>query len=343
MQDYVTYYVWFSEPLGSIFFATNQAVLEPYSPSSGAATATISDGGTAHSASEPPTLHTVSTDLTALFAFFQGPKRAATENELDSLTSETSLFLTAVVEKVYNDLVRLDLELITAGFAEGPNEPSVVSWKVSGVFYVLDGTAATKTSEHLSNIVTTSDVENYLHNHVWKTLPLGGNIFFGASAVQFEATSSSGVGDSTLLLASINSNVVPTPANQAVIRCSIHYGFLDDILISRKPTSTEEDGIEFQTSLFFNKLFRQHFSDESFTQLTATIQDVTLVTDALPIAISYTLIISFQNAGSVPEVEEMYAVMNDADFEEYIENYVWNLPGDSMFFDTQRISFQAVI
>lgn len=355
MRDYVEYYVWFAKPAGSLFFATNQAVLEPYSPilvgtlapdgglMSGLVTATPEGVASDVDALQPPTLHTVETDLTARFIFFQGPNRIATEDELAALTSETTSFFTTVLQNIYGDLVRLDVELITAGFAEEADEPSVVSWEVTALFYVLDGTADTRTSKHLLNILATSDVETYLHNYVWKTSPLGGNLFFDTSAIQFEIPTE---GSKTPQFASDVAATPPPSTDQIVVRATIQYGFLDDIAINRKPTQEEESGLEFQTSLFFNQLFREHFNDESFKQLTTSINDVSLVTgDDYPVIVSFELVAHFHNAADVPEVEELYEVMGDANFEEYIEFYVWSAvaSADSLFFDTQRVVFQAVV
>ena len=129
------------------------------------------------------------------------------------------------------------------------------------------------------------------------------------------------------------------------VRASILYGFLEDQEITRKPNANEEETILYQTTLFFNTLFRQEFGS-SFQKATLTIPDITLVAgDKLPLIITYEVIAKFSNVDSVPSVQDLSQVMEHANYESYIEFYVWNADSsaNSMFYDTQQVAIQANI
>ncbi|CAB9506298.1 PKD [Seminavis robusta] len=354
MKEYVEYYVWFADPQGhSIFFATKQAVLEPDVPlplnTSAPTTAPLSSGSSApgnvlsDATPEPAELLPVGTDIAIRFFFFQPPNRAPTNVELDSLTNQTTAFFTKALQATYSDLIRLDLDLITAGYAPSGGAPaSIVSWKVSVLFYILDGSGASRTPDHVLNILTTSDVEDYLHNYVWSTQPLGSNLFFNASAAQVVL-----LGDS-----SATTDEQPTPAptarintSQVVVHASILYGFLEDIAITRTPNTNEQNGIRHQTTLFFTRLFRDQFP-ESFQRVDTSIDDVELLGgNTLPISVSYVFTVQFNQGEAVPSLDDLVTSMTNADFESYIENYVWTSgrSANGIFFDTQQVLFQAVM
>jgi hypothetical protein len=348
MNDYVEFYVWFADPVGSIFFATDQVVLEPYMPlpyTRAPSTMGSATNGNVASDSTPEAaeLLPVETDVTVSFFFFEHPNRTATTTELNGLTRQTKDFFTKELQKTYSDLMQLDVSLITAGFAPSAASSygAVVSWKVSALFYVLDGTGATRTPDHLLDALTTSDVEDYIHNHVWSSEPIGANLFFGASAAQFVHFGSNG-----LVTAMPSAAPTPTPVpSQVVVRASILYGFLEEIVISRTPNQTEQNGILFQTSLFFNKMFRESFPN-SFKRANGSIMDVELLGgNTLPIGVTYEFVVEFKEGAFVPSSDALYAVMAAADFETYIEFYVWNAnqSADSMFFDTQHVLFQVML
>jgi len=360
MTNYVEYYVWFAEPVGSAFFVADQAVLEshtreettvvathttlaPDAETQSPESSTQADSSTTNSSStEMVDLLSVETDVAVIFNFFReddnNNNRAATDAEVAALSSQTHLFFTKVLSKVYDDLIQLNLELTTVEFAEKSNEPSIVSWKVTAVFYVLDGSEATRTPENLHHILTSSDVEDYMHHYVWSSAPMGANRFFDTSSLQFEV-------DGNGEMSTPAATPAPAPTNELVLRANILYGFLPDQVIDSKPTSVEEEGIIYQTSLFFNKLFRQEFS-KSFKKATTTIREVTLVEgDALPIVISYEMLVIFNDVDSVPSTGDLYQVLESADFQNYIEFYVWNAEpkNGGMFFDTQQVIFQTLV
>jgi hypothetical protein len=357
MNDYVEFYVWFADPVDSLFFATNQAILEPYMPLTSTRDpptaapdgdlqpmGSASNGNVASDATaEAAELLPVETDVTVKFIFLAHPTRVATTTELDALSLQTKDFFTKILQETYLDLMQLDVNIITAGFTPlaSSTHEAVVAWKVSALFYVLDGTGATRTPEHLLNILTTSDVEDFLHNYVWSAEPQGANFFFDTSAAQFEILGLDGVATAVLSPAP-----TPTPVpNQVVVRASILYGFLDDTVISRTPNANEQNGLVFQTSLFFNKMFRESFPN-SFMRASASIMDVEwLGGNTLPISVSYEFVIQFNEGSFVPSSDALYAVMSAADFEAYIEFYVWSSDqsAESMFFDTQHVLFQAMV
>jgi len=363
MADYVEFYVWFAEPSGSsVFFAVDQAVLEPFDPSAyteaentgGASTSSNScDGSLSLSPNQQITLKPVETDITAQFTFAPGSNhnqnekgyRIATTEELAALTDQTKAYFTKVLNDAYGDLVQLGISLITAGFAED-NKSCVVAWKVSAVFRQVDDTTSSRTPEHLQSILTMADTGNYIHHYVWSSAPMGTNMFFNTASVQFEQqdadlSANSGVTSSTVPTATD----APDDTNAIIVHASILYGFLEDQFIRRSPNSNEEESIRYQTSLFFNKLFRREFGT-SFTTAAITIQDVTLVQDdELPIIINYKIDAKFKKSTSIPSSDDLFQVLESADFESYIEFYVWNADSaaNNMFFDTQEVVFQATI
>ena len=360
MRDYVKYYAWFSQPLGSIFFAADQAVLEPYDPLAVSAltpsttaelyssTDTIGPSSTTTVAPGEVTIVPVEADVVAKFTFFRTnyeSYRVATEPELAALTAQTKVFFSKILQDKYEDLVQLDLSLITAGFADNSDKPSVVAWKVNALFYVLDGTSATRTPENLLAVLTSSDELAYLHKYVWSADPIGSNLFFEADAVQFEQPGTeSGRGSDTSSILS-ESSASPPAANELSVHVSILYGFLEDQEITRKPSANEQETILYQTTLFFNTLYRQEFG-ASFKKATLTITDVTLIDgDKLPLIITYEISAEFVDATSIPTAEDLSQAMDNANFESYIEFYVWNADSsaNSMFYDTQHVVFQANI
>ena len=355
MREYVEYYAWFSQPLGSIFFATDQAVLEPYDPMAVSSllpqlnsTSTVGPSSTTTVPPGEVTLVPVETDVVAKFSFFRTnyeSYRVATEAELAALTAQTKVFFSKILQDQYEDLVQLDLSLITAGFADNSDKPSVVAWKVNALFYVLDGSSATRTPENLLSVLTSSDELAYLHKYVWSADPIGSNLFFEADAVQFELPGMESGGTSDEFSNLSDSPTNPPETNELSVRASILYGFLEDQGITRKPNANEQETILYQTTLFFNALFRQEFG-APFQKATLTIPDVTLIEgDKLPLIITYEITAVFADVASVPSAEDLSQVMDNANFESYIEFYVWNADSsaNSIFYDTQHVVFQATI
>ena len=360
MVEYVEYYVWFAEPVGGVFFSTNQAVLEPYTPDTQEdATSTLTVAPTNQElvvvadnvVNSSATLVRVEADTTLLFAFFPGTdtSQGASPDELDSLTSQTKDFFTKVLHERFRGLVRLDLHLITAGHAEGDSfHSAVVTWKVEALFYLKEPNDGERTSAQILYALRISDIEDYLHNYVWSSKPVGTNYFFNADSVRFE-----GLGESILETPpSLSPTADPLAPETVAIRATISYGFLPGQVVESKPNGKDLQSILFQTSLFFNKLFRDSYPD-TFSSCETGVTNVDVVENAeLPIAITYDINVSFQrqrqddgSAVEVPLGEEVTASMENANFAEYVEFYIWNADpdGNSIFFDTQEVLFYAMV
>jgi hypothetical protein len=67
-------------------------------------------------------------------------------------------------------------------------------------------------------------------------------------------------------------------------------------------------------------------------------------TYSLPVIIDWDAAVVFStNSNSSPSEDEVFDVIEAADYQGYIMNYVWGaVPvGTSLFFDTQRVAFAA--
>jgi hypothetical protein len=60
-----------------------------------------------------------------------------------------------------------------------------------------------------------------------------------------------------------------------------------------------------------------------------------------PVELDFTAIVTFENTAPVlPEDEMIYAVMEQANFETYIQEFVWRSPPEgSIFYDVQRVVY----
>jgi hypothetical protein len=58
----------------------------------------------------------------------------------------------------------------------------------------------------------------------------------------------------------------------------------------------------------------------------------------LPVELDFTAIVTFENTAPIlPEGETIYRVMEGANYEPYIQEFVWSSPPEgSIFFDVQR-------
>lgn len=66
---------------------------------------------------------------------------------------------------------------------------------------------------------------------------------------------------------------------------------------------------------------------------------------AAPVVVYFNSIVSFNDGATLPTEEELLELMFIADYENYIQNYVWNGAlqlGEDIFFEVQSVHFSAV-
>jgi hypothetical protein len=123
----------------------------------------------------------------------------------------------------------------------------------------------------------------------------------------------------------------------------LEYGFFEEFEV-REPTQEELDGLYEQTNRFFTDVFRAMFGDD-FVAFTAENNVYSFLgADAeYPVNIDFSAVTEFAEGVEPPTVDEVFTIMQNADLNSFISDYVWMTtpPMSGMFFETQRVRYDA--
>ncbi|CAB9524284.1 expressed unknown protein [Seminavis robusta] len=133
--------------------------------------------------------------------------------------------------------------------------------------------------------------------------------------------------------------------HEVVVEGTLEFGLFDGATI-RPPTGPEIGSLMDQTSLFYTELLSG--ADEEFPSY-ASIEDEFVgfrfeETADLPYQIDADVTAKFRSEDRItlPSTLDAFDFMQAANYQDYIQNYVWNTtPQGGIFFDTQRSSFNA--
>lgn len=127
------------------------------------------------------------------------------------------------------------------------------------------------------------------------------------------------------------------------VESRLAYGFFAGTNV-RQPTQAEIDGLLVETNRFFSDYLPTVYPGV-FSTFSSDNTDVTFDANAnFPVNLDFDANVVFQGTdASAPTAGEVFASMQAADLQNYIQNYVWNSEprGTSLFFDTQRSEYGA--
>lgn len=116
----------------------------------------------------------------------------------------------------------------------------------------------------------------------------------------------------------------------------LEYGFFEGYWA---PTPEEIEGVLEQTNRFYTMVLADFYGDYFVSFVAESrVASFCAATDSYPVRIDFDATVSFAaNISTLPSRDQIVTNMQRANLDEYIIYFVWEVPGTSLFFDTQRV------
>ncbi|CAB9513377.1 expressed unknown protein [Seminavis robusta] len=136
---------------------------------------------------------------------------------------------------------------------------------------------------------------------------------------------------------------IPPGTERILVESRLEFGFFDGVT-AREPTQEEIDGLMVQTTAFYDQLLRAQFPNlDSFEAVFVPPAEFNAGNN-LPVLINFDANAFFQTGTTVPSAAEVFAVLEGANYQDYITMYVWNsepVGAGNIFFETQEVAYNA--
>lgn len=141
----------------------------------------------------------------------------------------------------------------------------------------------------------------------------------------------------------VSGSPVATPpgTTRILVESQLEYRFFDNVT-PRQPTQEETDGLMVETTRFYTDILTQAYPNLDSFDATLVSVDFNAGND-LPVLIDFDANAFFTDGTTIPTAAEVFSVLEDANYETYIQEYVWNSApvGTSIFFETQEVAYNA--
>lgn len=136
---------------------------------------------------------------------------------------------------------------------------------------------------------------------------------------------------------------IPDGTTRILVESTLEYR-LFDTATPRQPTQEEIDGVLAETTRFYTDLLTTEYQGSNFNFDSFEAKLVSSDFNAgnnLPIKIDFDAN-AFFTGENAPTPAEVFAVLEGADYQNYITNYVWmSQPQGTIFFETQEVAYNA--
>lgn len=134
---------------------------------------------------------------------------------------------------------------------------------------------------------------------------------------------------------------IPPGTTRILVESRLEYR-LFDTATPRAPTQEEIDGVIAETNRFYTDILSAAYPNlDSFEAI--FVEDSFNAGNDLPIRIDFDANAFFTDGTDIPSAQDVFAVLEGADYQNYITNYVWNSEpvGSTIFFETQEVAYEA--
>lgn len=129
-----------------------------------------------------------------------------------------------------------------------------------------------------------------------------------------------------------------------IVPSRLAFGFFANTT-AREPTQAELDGLIAKTDEFYSQFLRTQYGSSFISfQAENVTSEFTSQAAELPVRVDFDAKVVFSTpAGNTPTSHKIFKVMENANYPDYIKMFVWASEpmGQSIFFDTERVSFGA--
>jgi hypothetical protein len=284
-------------------------------------------------------------NLLQQFGFFDGAvtPRAPTGEEIDGIIAQLSLFYQNTLQPQYPNLQSFEAVYTSDSFDETDDWPVSIGF-VAYAFFTEDSDAPLPTAEELFSAMENGDFNIFIQEYAWQAVPEQG-LFFDTQRTVLSNTDGTVSGALETEDTDAPSGIIPPTGTERVLVPSVlHFGFFDGTE-QREPTAEEVEGIVPQISSFYANLLQLKYPNlQSFEAVFTSYTSSSFDEETFPVSILFDATAFFtidtESTTTIPTVEELFVVLQNADYNTFIQEYAWQAnPTQGLFFQVQSVAY----